>query len=127
MKKLLCKCKNPKNLANWILSEFTGRLKEVGRTILTSGIPPEHVAALVNLIEERAITGRIAKSIADEMIINPGTDPVLIVANNPDYEPLYDLKIIEGYAGQAVQENSQSVEDYKKGKRKPSPFLSDRL
>ncbi|MDP1880286.1 MAG: Asp-tRNA(Asn)/Glu-tRNA(Gln) amidotransferase subunit GatB [Parachlamydiaceae bacterium] len=116
-------CQNAHSLANWILSEFTGRLKESGHTLLTVGIPAEHVASLVNLIDTGKITGKIAKSVADDMVANPGVDPALIVAENPDYQPLNDLSEIEGYVKKVLNENPQSVKDYKNNIEKAFGFL----
>jgi aspartyl-tRNA(Asn)/glutamyl-tRNA(Gln) amidotransferase subunit B len=116
-------CSQPRNLANWLLVEFTGRLKDSGQSILSAGIKPEHVATLVNLIEQGKITGRIAKSVADDMVSSPGKDPALIVSENPDYQPLNDQAEIEGYVKQVLIENMQSVADYKKGRDKAFAFL----
>jgi UDP-N-acetylmuramoylalanine--D-glutamate ligase len=35
--------------------EFAGRYKETGKSLLTSGIPPRHLAKLVQLIEQNKI------------------------------------------------------------------------
>lgn len=116
-------CSNARGLSNWILVEFAGRLKDSGESILTIGIPPEQLASLINLIDQGKITGRIAKSVADEMVSRPGLDPALIVAENPDYQPLNDLTEIEGYVDQVVQANGQSVADFKNGREKAFAFL----
>jgi aspartyl-tRNA(Asn)/glutamyl-tRNA(Gln) amidotransferase subunit B len=116
-------CTNGRSLANWLLVEFTGRLKDSGKNILSIGIKPEYVASLVNMIEKGTITGRIAKSVADDMIAEPGSDPALIVAKNPDYQPLNDLSEIEGYVDKVLGENGQSVIDYKAGRDKAFAFL----
>lgn len=116
-------CTNPKALANWLLTEFTGRLKDSGQTLLTIGIPARHVASLVNLIEQGKITGRIAKSVADDMIVRPGIDPVVIVSENPDYQPLNDQAEIERYVNQVLNENQQSIIDYRAGRDKAFGFL----
>lgn len=116
-------CPNARSLANWLLTEFTGRLKDTGETILSKGIKPEHVASLVNLIDKGTITGRIAKSVADEMVLRPGEDPARIVAANPDFQTLNDLGEIERYVEQVVGENPQSVADFKAGRDKAFAFL----
>lgn len=116
-------CSNPRSLSNWLLVEFTGRLKDSGQTILSIGIKPEHVATLVNLIEQGKITGRIAKTVADDMVARPGIDPSLIVAENPDYQPLNDQAEVERYVDKVLVENGQSVIDYKAGRDKAFAFL----
>jgi aspartyl-tRNA(Asn)/glutamyl-tRNA(Gln) amidotransferase subunit B len=116
-------CSNAKNLANWILVEFVARAKDQGQSLSALGIVPSHVGLLVNMIEKETITGKIAKSVADEMAARPGIDPAKIVAANPDYQPLNDLTEIEGYVTQVIADNSQSVADYKAGRDKAFAFL----
>lgn len=116
-------CKNPKNLCNWLIVEFTGRIKDTGKTLEQIGISSLHVAKLVNMIEEGAITGKIAKSVADEMVLNPGKDCEEIVRSNPDYQPLSDHSSIEALVDQVLKENPQSIVDFKAGKTKAFGFL----
>ncbi len=116
-------CSNARSLANWLLVEFAGRLKESGKTVVSAGIQPEHIASLVNLVDEGKITGRIAKSVADEMLTRPGTDPIIIVKENSDYQPLKDQGEIERYVDKVLVENTQSIADYKAGRDKAFAFL----
>ena len=112
-----------RQLANWLLVEFAGRLKDTGKTIISVGIKPEHLATLVNLIDQGKITGKIAKSVADEMVARPGIDPSIIVAENPDYQPLNDQGEVEKYVDQVLAANMQSVIDYRAGRDKAFAFL----
>lgn len=114
---------NPKQLCNWITVEFTGRLKDTGKTLRSLGIPPAHIAKLVQMIDENKITGRIAKSVADDMILSPGTDPERIVSKNPDYQPLGSESEIEPLVDKILAENPQSIADYKAGRDKAFAFL----
>lgn len=114
---------NPRLLCNWITVEFTGRLKEKGKTILTCGIPPEHVASLIQMIDQNRITGRIAKDVADDMVDSPNLDPETIVKQNPDYQPLDDASSIEPIVDQVLAENPQSIADFKAGRDKAFAFL----
>lgn len=121
--KALLVCKNARSLCNWIVVEFGGRYKDSGKTLLNSGIPPEHVGALVDLIDKGVITGRIAKSVADDMVSQPGKHPKEIVDANPDYKPVHDQGEIEKLVDQVLAENAQSVADFKAGKDKAFAFL----
>lgn len=119
----LAHCSNARSLANWILVEFAGRFKDSGKNLLSSGIHPKEIATLVNMIEQGTITGKIAKSVADDMVENPGTNPAEIVAANPDYKPLDDRKEIEQFVIQVLKENPQSIVDYQAGRDKAFAFL----
>lgn len=116
-------CKNHRVLSNWVIVEFTGRFKNVNKTLKASGILSKHVASLVTMIENGTITGKIAKSVADDMVVCPGKDPEEIVKNNPDYQTLSDTSSIETLIDQVLQENPQSILDYKAGKARAYGFL----
>lgn len=116
-------CSNGRNLCNWMITEFAGRLKDTGKDILSVGITPAHLATLVNMIDSGTITGKIAKSVADDMVANPHADPAAIVKSNPDYQPLQDTAEIERMVNQVLAANEQSVKDYKAGRDKAFAFL----
>jgi len=116
-------CNHPTNLCNWITVEFVGRLRECRQQLPTSGILPQHIATLVSHIDQKRITGPIAKAIADIMVQHPGKDPQTIIKENPHFQPIHDHDIIESIVDQIIQENAQSVEDFKKGKDKAFNFL----
>ena len=116
-------CLNVRSLANWILVEFSGRLKELGKSITMIGIDPQQLTILINLIEKGEITGRIAKSVADEMVARPGADPSEIVSANPDYQPLNDKDEIKQMVLSVLKENPQSIADFKSGRDKAFAFL----
>lgn len=116
-------CQNARSLCNWLVVEFAGRLKDSGKTILETGIRAENIAKLVNLIDQGKITGKIAKSVADDMLANPAKDCEQIVAENPDYAPVHDQDELERYVDQVLAENGQSVTDYREGKDRAFGFL----
>jgi aspartyl-tRNA(Asn)/glutamyl-tRNA(Gln) amidotransferase subunit B len=116
-------CNQPKNVCNWITVEFTGRFKDTGMTLLDSGIPPGHIGKLVQLIESGTITGKIAKSVADDMVDDPRKDPEQIVKKNPDYQPMQDVSSIEPLVDQVLTANPQSIADFKAGKQRAFDFL----
>jgi aspartyl-tRNA(Asn)/glutamyl-tRNA(Gln) amidotransferase subunit B len=116
-------CKNAKNLCNWIIVEFQGRFKDTGMTLPESNISPENLGKLVNFIEDKTITGKIAKSVADDMISMEGKDCELIIKENPNYLPVQDSDEVEKFVDQVLAENPQSIEDYRNGKQKAFGFL----
>lgn len=115
--------KNAKTLANWLIVEFAGRYKESGKNIVTSGIPPENVGKLVNMIDQNIINGKIAKGVADEMVKDPSKDPQKIVDENPDFKPMNDSGEIEKLVDQVLADNAQSISDVKAGREKAFAFL----
>ena len=116
-------CPNARSLSNWLLVEFPGRLKEKGETVLSRQLPAAHIASLVNLIDSNKITGKIAKAVADEMVEHPSVDPAQMVASNPNYQTLQDPDLVDRLVDKVIQENLQSVTDYKNGREKAFAFL----
>lgn len=116
-------CTHAKSLCNWLVIEFVGRIKESGKTLRQIGILPFQVASLVNMIEDGTINGKIAKSVADDMILFPGKDSRDIVKENPNYQPLDDTAAIEALIDTVLAENAQSIQDFKAGKTKAFAYL----
>src|SRR5512136_1252375 len=67
-----------KSVANWIMGEVTRALNEDGRPITYSPVTPALLAALLKLIEGGTISGKIAKTVFDEMW-KTGKEPARIV------------------------------------------------
>jgi aspartyl-tRNA(Asn)/glutamyl-tRNA(Gln) amidotransferase subunit B len=116
-------CPHAKSLCSWIIVEFAGRFKESGKPVWTSGIPASHIGKLVNLIDNGTITGKIAKRVADLMVANPGKDPEAIIQENPELQPMGDVKELEAIVDRILQENPQSIQDYLNGKERAFAFL----
>jgi aspartyl-tRNA(Asn)/glutamyl-tRNA(Gln) amidotransferase subunit B len=119
----LTHCPHPKSLITWMLVEFQGRLKEANKTLKTSHISPAHLAELVTMIEEKIITGKIAKTVADLMVIHPHKSPKEIVDSDDSLKPMSDTASIEALVNQVLEANPQSIVDYKNGKDKAFAFL----
>lgn len=116
-------CSNPRSLCNWLVVEFAGRLKDTGKTLMNCGITSQQVSKLVNMIDNGTITGRIAKDVADEMVVHPEKDCEDIVAANPDYTPVHDVEEIRKLVMTVLAENTQSIADYKAGRDKAFGYL----
>jgi len=106
-----------KSLCNWITVEFVGRLKEKGISLAQSGLRATEIASLVNLIHSNAITGKIAKKIADIMVASPDRDIKQIVEENPDFQPIRDEATIERLVDEVISANPAAVSDAKSNPR----------
>lgn len=113
----------PIAVCNWIIVEFSGRLKEKGITLKKSGLTSNNVGKLAALIKEGTITGKIAKLVADDMLADPEKDCEQIVKENPDYQPVQDTSLIEPIVDTVLSANAQSVADFKAGKAKAFAYL----
>ena len=72
------RARDPKLVANWLLTELFGALNRAGRDLAHSPITPDRLGRLVDLIQDGTISGRIAKDVFAEMF-ETGADPAAIV------------------------------------------------
>ena len=59
--------RDAKLVANWVTNGLLSRLAEAGQEIVDSPLPPEHISALVELIETNVISSKIAKTVFEHM------------------------------------------------------------
>src|SRR5690242_1454645 len=70
--------RDAKVAANWVVGDLFGALNKLGVGIGDSPVPAERLGALLDLIADNTISGRIAKDVFAEMI-ETGADPAAIV------------------------------------------------
>lgn len=116
---------NAKTVANWITSELFGRLNKASITLAECKITPQMLCRLVKLIEDKVISGKIAKVVFDEMF-NSGSDPEAIIKNK-DLIQMSDPNLIISIIDRVIAENPSVVEEYKSGKDKLFGFFVGRV
>jgi len=67
-----------KMAANWVINELFGRLNKEGKTVSTSPMSAAQLGAIVDLISENVISGKLAKDLF-EIIWTEGGDPRSVV------------------------------------------------
>ena len=70
--------RDAKAAANWVINELFGRLNKEGRDIASSPVTAPQLGAIVDLITDGTISGKIAKDLF-EIVWNEGGDPRAIV------------------------------------------------
>src|ERR1700757_4009517 len=70
--------RDPKLAANWVINELAGRLNREGRNIAAAPVPPAQLGAILDLLAENTISGKIAKDVF-EIVWTEGGDPRAIV------------------------------------------------
>jgi aspartyl-tRNA(Asn)/glutamyl-tRNA(Gln) amidotransferase subunit B len=68
----------PKKVSNWLMTDLLGFLNEKGLEIDELKISPRHIVDMIRLIDEKTISGKIAKTVMREML-ETGKDPREIV------------------------------------------------
>jgi len=72
------KGRDGKMAANWIINELFGRLNKEGKDIATSPVSAAQIGAIIDLIGEGTISGKLAKDLF-EIVWSEGGDPREIV------------------------------------------------
>jgi len=106
--------KNPKALANWLLSELLARMPDVDRQAGRVPVPAEHLAALVARIDDGTISGKIAKEILPEMI-ETGKAPDALIEEK-GLRQVADEGALREAVTKVVNENPAQVATYRGGK-----------
>jgi len=103
-------------LANWIISELLRELSDAGITVDECKIKAEQLAAMIQLIENKTISGKIAKTVFAEMF-KTGNDAKSVVEAKGLVQ-VSDSSAIEAFVDQAIADNPTQVEQFKAGNAK---------
>jgi aspartyl-tRNA(Asn)/glutamyl-tRNA(Gln) amidotransferase subunit B len=118
---VLATAKNGKIAANWLISEILREVKELDGGINASKISSENLAVLVNLIDDKTISGKIAKKVFAEMW-ETGKDANAIVKEKGLVQ-ITDTSAIEAMVQEVLDANPKQVEQYKAGAVKLKGFF----
>ncbi|WP_338689320.1 Asp-tRNA(Asn)/Glu-tRNA(Gln) amidotransferase subunit GatB [Bradyrhizobium sp. 26S5] len=101
------KARDGKLAANWVINELFGRLNKEGVEIAASPVSAEQLAAIVDLIGEGAISGKIAKDLF-EIVWQDGGDPRALVEAR-GMKQVTDLGAIEKVVDDIIAANPDKV------------------
>lgn len=118
---IVTKSGEPKLSANWMLTEILRVLKEKNTGIEKFSVSAENIAKLITLIKSNVISSKIAKEVF-EMLLSENKDPEIIVKEKGLVQ-ITDNSEIEKIVEQVLEENKQSVEDYRAGKSNALKYL----
>ena len=114
-------CNNPKKVSNWLMVETMRLMKEAAIEPEQLKFSPENLAKLINLTEEKVINSSVAKEVF-EKIFADDIDPEKYVEEN-GLKTVADDGALKSVIEKVIEENPQSVEDYRSGKKKAIGFL----
>ncbi|MFX3622607.1 MAG: Asp-tRNA(Asn)/Glu-tRNA(Gln) amidotransferase subunit GatB [Ectobacillus sp.] len=110
-----------KQASNWLMGEVSGYLNKNGKELHEIKLTPENLAGMIKLIENGTISSKIAKKVFAELIENGG-DPEVIIKEKGLVQ-ISDEGTLRKIITEVLDNNPQSVEDYKNGKEKAIGFL----
>ena len=107
----VAKGRDGKAAANWVINELFGRLNKEGKTIASSPVSAGQVGAMLDLIRDGTISGKIAKDLF-EIVWTEGGDPRAIVEQR-GMKQVTDTATIEKVVDDIVAKNPDKVADAK--------------
>ena len=114
-------CNNAKAVNNWIISDISRILNETEMEPIEIPFDSNQLAKLVQLIDKGTISSSIGKKVLVELFENP-RDPEEIIKEK-GWIQISDEGVIKEIVMKILEENPQSVSDYKAGKDKALGFL----
>jgi aspartyl-tRNA(Asn)/glutamyl-tRNA(Gln) amidotransferase subunit B len=97
--------------ANWVINELFGRLNKEGRAIAASPVSSAQLGAILDLIAEGTVSGKIAKELF-EIVWAEGGEPRTIVEAR-GMKQVTDTSAIEKLVDDVVAKNPDKVEQVK--------------
>jgi aspartyl-tRNA(Asn)/glutamyl-tRNA(Gln) amidotransferase subunit B len=105
-----------KPLANWISTELSGKLNASGKEISESPVSSENLSNLVTLILDGTISGKIAKTVFEEMY-EKSVDAQSVIKEKGLVQISDEAAIIK-ICEEAVAESPKAVAEFKAGKER---------
>ncbi|MBN9596472.1 MAG: Asp-tRNA(Asn)/Glu-tRNA(Gln) amidotransferase subunit GatB [Afipia sp.] len=102
------KARDGKLAANWVINELFGRLNKEGQDISSSPVSAEQMAAIIGLIGDGTISGKIAKDLF-EIVWTKGGDPRALV-ESLGMKQVTDLGAIEKVVDDIIAANPDKAE-----------------
>ncbi|HBF38452.1 MAG TPA: Asp-tRNA(Asn)/Glu-tRNA(Gln) amidotransferase GatCAB subunit B, partial [Firmicutes bacterium] len=111
----------PKVIGNWLMGELSRLLNQEHLEFGDVKIKPAALAKMLTLIDKGTISGKIAKTVFEEMFLS-GKDPETIVKEKGLVQ-ISDTSELENMARRIIEANPQSTTDYLAGKEQALKFF----
>ncbi|MGH6975323.1 MAG: Asp-tRNA(Asn)/Glu-tRNA(Gln) amidotransferase subunit GatB [Stellaceae bacterium] len=112
----VAKGRDPKLASNWVTVELFGALNKLGKTIAESPVSAEGLGALIDLIADGTLSGRLAKDVFAEMIASGKAARVIV--SEKGLKQVTDTGAIEAAIDAVLAKEPDKVADYRSGKEK---------
>ena len=114
-------CNNYKAVCNWITSDISRILNEKEEEMDKIPFTAEELAELVELIDNGTISSKIGKKVLEELFENPKSPKKII--EEKGWIQISDENTIKKVVKDVLDNNPQSIADFKAGKDKALGFL----
>ncbi len=112
---------NAKPVSNWVMTDVLRVVSEKKVDIKAFHIQPNRLAAMIGLIHDGTISGKIAKDLFEEMLTN--VDEPKTIVENKGWVQVSDTSAIEQAIDEVIASNQPQVDTYLGGSDKVFGFL----
>lgn len=112
----VCKGRDGKLVANWILSELFAVLNRLDITIDHSPIETTRLGELIDLISSAKISGKVAKQVFARMLESKMSPEEIVTKEG--WQAMSDTSDLEQIINKVIENNQEQVESYRSGKDK---------
>jgi len=112
---------DPKLVCNWISGELMRLMNENKVDIRNVGIPAKSLARLIQFLQEGSISGKIAKTVFEEMV-QSGKDPATVIEVR-GLKQVSDEGALRGLLETLLSNNPKQVEQFRAGKTQIKGFF----
>jgi aspartyl-tRNA(Asn)/glutamyl-tRNA(Gln) amidotransferase subunit B len=112
---------DPKAVANWVLNDLLGNLRDLEIPWEENPVTPQRLAELLKLIKDGTISVKIAKGLLKEMLQTGKSAKQLV--EEKGLKQITDEGAIKQIVEEVLKENPDAVEKYKNGQTKVIGFL----
>ena len=113
---------DPKQVSNWLMGEVSAYLNSEKLSFSETALTPKALAEMINLIADGTISSKIAKKVFRELITN-GSNNVEALVEEKGWAQLSDPSKLLPVINETLDQNEQSIEDYKNGRDRAIGFL----
>lgn len=107
--------------ANWLMGDVSAYLNAEGKELKDTALTPENLAGMVKLIVDGTISSKIAKKVFAELVANGGAAEEIVKAKG--LVQISDEGALLAIVSEILDNNPQSIEDFKNGKDRAIGFL----
>ena len=112
---------DPKQASNWLMGEVNAYMNDNEKDIDQIGLTPESLAEMIALIEDGTISSKQAKKVFKVLADKGGSAKEVVEAEG--LVQLSDPAQLLPLITEILDNNQQSIDDYKAGKKKATGFL----
>lgn len=118
---LVCKyTKDYKKAANWVIVDMIAALNKANLKLSENPCDPKHLATMIDMVNVGEISGKQAKVVFEEIM--KGKDPKQVVEEK-GMKQMSDTSQLLSIVTTVLDNNPQSIEDFKNGKDRAVGFL----